>query len=223
VLEPPPVTITDLSERTAPGLVPPVARDEVRREPSAVGAVGWPAVVRRLRGPGGLLAAAAVGYAVAQLPAPADPAPDPPPSAVRPQLTLVVAGQPVFDAVPGLDPVTSAEVVVVNTGPAPVRLTGAAAGGMGLRWAAGAVLGPGEQAVVVLREGNACARLGRQPQGSADAQELRVEFVGSRDALRDEVVLRLPGALVDQYDDFVRSFCGLPYVAPGRDQVAEPS
>jgi hypothetical protein len=204
VQEPPPVTITDPSRRSAHRADRP--QDAVGADPADDGERPsyLPAVPRRLQGWGGLLAAVLAGVALAQLLPSGDPAPQP----VGPRLALVVGGQPLLDAVPGPDPSLSVEVALVNTGPEPVRLTGAVAPALGLRGSADEVLGAGEQTVLVLREGNACARIAQEPRGSRGSQELRVAVGAPSDDLPDEVVLSLPLSVVRRYDDFARSFCG---------------
>jgi hypothetical protein len=179
-------------------------------------------VPRPLRGWGGLLAAAVAGLLLSQVLPSGGSAPEEPAPAAGPRLALVVGGQPVFNAAPGPDPSISVEVALVNTGSEPVRLTGAVAEGLALRWTADELLGAGEQTVVVLQEGNACARVAQQPQGSGGGQELRVAVGGPADELPDEVVLPLPLSVVRQYDDFARSSCGLPSVAQGLDVLPEP-
>jgi hypothetical protein len=218
VQEPPPVTITDPSRRSAPRAAGPP--DAVGADPADDGERPscLPAVPRRLQGWGGLLAAVLAGVALAQLLPSGDPAPQP----VGPRLALVVGGQPLLDAVPGPDPSLSVEVSLVNTGPEPVRLTGAVAPALGLRGSADEVLGAGEQTVLVLREGNACARIAQEPRGSRGSQELRVAVGAPSDDLPDEVVLSLPLSVVRRYDDFARSFCGVPHIAEGLDVRTEP-
>lgn len=203
------MTITDPSRRSASE---PGDRDEVVAEPTA-GRTAMP------RG-GSWLVAAAVGFAAAQLLPSLGPSSGAEAPKGEPRLALVVSGQPVFNAQPGPDPATSAEVALVNTGAAPVRLAGASADGLGLRWSTDQVLAAGDQAVVVLREGNACARAAEQPDGPGVRQELRVRVggpAGDDDDLPDEVVLPLPASLVSQYDAFARSSCGLSPVAQGLD------
>jgi hypothetical protein len=215
VQEPPPVTITDPARRSG------AARDEVVAGPDdadlrAAGggrAAGRPRVPR---GPWALLAAALAGFALAQL-LPSGPADEP----ARPRLALVVGGEPVLDAQPGLDPITSAEVVLVNTGSRPVRLTGAVAEGLGLRWSTDRELGAGEQVVAVLREGDACARVARQRAGPRPRQQLRVTVRPAGADRPEEVVLPLPVSLVSRYEAFARSFCGAPPVERALDVITE--
>ena len=205
------MTITDPSRRSEQRTAD--RQDSVGDDPAVDGESSSYAtsVPRPLRGWGGLLVAAVAGFALAQLLPSGDPAPEP----VGPRLALVVGGQPVFDAAPGPDPWLSVEVALVNTGPEPVRLTGASAPALGLRGSADKVLGAGDQTLLVLREGNVCSRLARQPRVSRGSQELRVAVGAPSDALPDEVVLSLPLSVVRQYDTFARSFCGLPHVADG--------
>jgi len=208
------VTITDPAQRSGP------ARDEVAGGPAdgdrpAAGDGPAAGRLRRLFGLAALLAAAVGGFTVAEL-RPTGPAPT-----ERQPLALVVGGQPVLNAQPGLDPTTSVEVTLVNTGGAPVRLTGAVAEGLGLRWSSDQVLHAGEQVAVVLREGNACARSAEQPGGPGPRQQLRVTVQPGGEDRPEQVVLALPASLVRRYDTFARSFCGAPPAERALDVITE--
>ena len=154
----------------------------------------------------GLVLAAALGFAAAQL------VPDVEPDRATPaSLALVTGRQPHLEVTADDPPITGLEVTLVNTGPRALRLDSATVDGTALRWDVDRPLEPGRQAAALLRDEEPCEGPLDELSGTRLAREVTVsardEETGDR---LPDVLLPLPPTTGRLYDDHVRFSCALP-------------
>ena len=154
----------------------------------------------------GLLLAAVLGFAAAQLVADAEPD-----VVGTASLALVVGGQPNLERTADDPPSTGLQVVLVNTGPRALRLAGATVDGTALAWDVDRPLEPSRQAAALLRDEQPCDGPLDELSGADPEREVRVSMRDEETGDRlPDVLLALPPTVGRLYDDHVRWSCALP-------------